>query len=48
MKALNIRFSETEHQQLLIAKEKQERSINDIVREAVRQYLIQQDMARLI
>ncbi|MBO3461415.1 ribbon-helix-helix protein, CopG family [Aetokthonos hydrillicola Thurmond2011] len=39
MKALNIRFSDKEHENLQQTSKNLERSINDIVREAVRQYL---------
>ncbi len=39
MKALNIRFSDREHEDLRKWSEKLERSINELVREAVRDYL---------
>lgn len=40
MKALNIRFSDKEHKDLQKASQECERSINDLVREAVREYLL--------
>ena len=39
MKAMNVRFSDQEHKDLKTASKAQERSINEIVREAVRGYL---------
>ncbi|MEI2580949.1 ribbon-helix-helix protein, CopG family [Scytonema sp. PRP1] len=40
MKALNIRFSDKEHKDLQQASQELERSINELVREAVREYLL--------
>ena len=40
MKALNIRFSDKEHEDLQKASQQSERSINELVREAVREYLL--------
>ena len=39
MKAMNVRFSDQEHKDLKAASETMERSINEIVREAVRVHL---------
>jgi predicted HicB family RNase H-like nuclease len=39
MKALNVRFSDKEHKDLQCASQQLERSINELVREAVREYL---------
>jgi predicted HicB family RNase H-like nuclease len=39
MKALNIRFSDKEHKDLQQTSQLLERSINEIVREAVREYM---------
>lgn len=39
MKALNIRFADQEHEELQKWSKKLERSINELVREAVREYL---------
>lgn len=39
MKALNIRFADSEHKELQMWSQKLERSINELVREAVREYL---------
>jgi predicted HicB family RNase H-like nuclease len=39
MKALNVRFSDQEHKDLQSASQQVERSINELVREAVRDYL---------
>ncbi len=39
MKAVSIRFADTEHEDLAKLSSQVERSINDIVREAVRQYI---------
>ncbi|BAZ20099.1 hypothetical protein NIES4073_09750 [Kalymmatonema gypsitolerans NIES-4073] len=40
MKALNIRFSDKEHKDLQETSQRLERSINDLVREAVREHLL--------
>ncbi|BAY45676.1 hypothetical protein SAMD00079811_32830 [Scytonema sp. HK-05] len=40
MKALNVRFSDKEHKDLQQASQQLERSINELVREAVREYLL--------
>ncbi|HAZ47627.1 MAG TPA: CopG family transcriptional regulator [Cyanobacteria bacterium UBA11369] len=40
MKALNVRFSDKEHENLKETSQRLERSINDLVREAVREYLL--------
>ena len=40
MKALNIRFSDKEHKDLQEMSQHLERSINDLVREAVREHLV--------
>ena len=39
MKALNVRFSDKEHKDLQCASQQLGRSINELVREAVREYL---------
>ena len=39
MKALSVRFSDEEHKQLKTTSAQLERSINELIREAVRQYL---------
>ncbi len=39
MKEINIRFADTEHEVLVEYCDQVERSINEIVREAVRHYL---------
>ncbi|WP_442994328.1 ribbon-helix-helix protein, CopG family [Scytonema sp. PRP1] len=38
MQKLTVRFSDKEHQDLTKLSEKTERSLNDLIREAVRQY----------
>ena len=40
MKALNVRFSDKEHKDLQQASQQLERSINELVRGAVREYLL--------
>ncbi len=40
MKALNVRFSDQEHKELQNASQLLERSINDLIREAVRDHLL--------
>ncbi|MFB2767887.1 ribbon-helix-helix protein, CopG family [Pelatocladus sp. BLCC-F211] len=39
MQKLTVRFSDKEHQDLTKLSQKTERSLNDLVREAVRQYI---------
>jgi predicted HicB family RNase H-like nuclease len=39
MQKLTVRFSGSEHQGLVKLSKKEERSLNDLVREAVRKYL---------
>ena len=47
MKALNIRFSDKEHKGLQHRSQQEERSINELVREAVRSYLSKSQRANL-
>lgn len=42
MKAVTVRFSDREHEKLAKLSQKVERSINELVREAVRIYVEQQ------
>jgi len=39
MKRISIRFADKEHDELSALSKEMERSINDLVREAVRQYI---------
>jgi predicted HicB family RNase H-like nuclease len=39
MKRVSVRFADKEHEDLALLSEEKERSLNDLIREAVRQYL---------
>ncbi len=42
MKRVSVRFADQEHEGLAALSEQTERSLNDLIREAVRQYLEKQ------
>jgi predicted DNA-binding protein len=45
MRQVSIRFADAEHEKLAALSESLERSLNDLVREAVRQYIERQAAA---